>query len=86
MEPRDRPATLGEIGLKVLPEPMNGVEAIEALGDKLDLVARRNGMTPEKLRATMERDRSLWISPRGFIVYRDPAPPAPTDSPSPPTP
>lgn len=56
---------------QVLPEPMNGQEAIDALGDSLGLVASRNGMTKEELIELLLRDSSAYVSTTGYIVYFD---------------
>ncbi|MFC7945288.1 hypothetical protein ACFUPZ_18685 [Microbacterium oxydans] len=55
----------------VLPETMGGEEAIDALGDNIETVARRNGKTVEELTELLLRDTTAKISPEGFIVYRD---------------
>lgn len=59
---------------KVLPEPMNGQEAIDALGDNLEAVARQNGKTVEELEDLLLRDASAFVSKNGFIYHRDPSP------------
>ncbi|WP_119696178.1 hypothetical protein [Microbacterium halotolerans] len=56
---------------KVLPERMNGQEAIDALGDKIDFVAERNNKTVDELKDLLLRDKSAHISTGGFIVYID---------------
>jgi hypothetical protein len=55
----------------VLPETMGGEEAIEALGENLQVVAQRNGKTAEELTQLLLRDKTAKISPEGFIVYLD---------------
>lgn len=55
----------------VLPEPMNGQEAIDALGDDIEAVARRNGKTVEELKEMLLRDSSVHISTSGFILFLD---------------
>lgn len=56
---------------KVLPARMNGQEAIDALGDKIDVVAKRNNKTVDELKDLLLRDKSAHVSPGGFIVYID---------------
>ncbi|MGP6170762.1 hypothetical protein ACTU6V_06090 [Microbacterium sp. A204] len=55
----------------VLPEPMGGQEAIDALGDKIEIVAKRNAMTVEELEELLLRDKTAQVSTTGFIVYID---------------
>lgn len=55
--------------LQVLPEPMGGQEAIDALGDRIEIVAKRNGMTAEQLEELLLRDESARVSTNGFILY-----------------
>lgn len=54
-----------------LPEPMGGQDAIDALGDKIEIVAKRNGKTVEELEELLLRDKSARISTEGFVVYID---------------
>lgn len=56
---------------QVLPEQMGGQEAIDALGDKIEFVAKRNGKTVEQLEELLLRDKSAKVSPQGFVVYID---------------
>ncbi|SJM64578.1 hypothetical protein CZ774_12985 [Frigoribacterium sp. JB110] len=56
---------------KVLPGRMSGQEAIDALGDKIDVVAKRNSMTVDEFKDLLLRDKSAHVSPQGFIVYID---------------
>lgn len=55
----------------MLPEPMGGQEAIDALGDKIEIVAKRNGKTVEELEDLLLRDKTAQVSTTGFIVYID---------------
>lgn len=55
----------------VLPEPMGGQEAIDALGDKIDVVAQRNGKTVEQVKELLLRDKTAEVSTKGFIRYVD---------------
>lgn len=70
-------AAAGEATL--LPEAMGGQAAIDALGDNLQVVAQRNDMTADELRALLLRDDDLRVSPAGTLLYSDtmtPPPPA----------
>lgn len=58
-------------GMKVLPEPMNGQAAIDALGDKIESVAKRNGKTVDELKDLLLRDETAYVSTTGFIGFRD---------------
>ncbi len=55
----------------VLPEPMGGQEAIDALGDKIEIVAQRNGKTVEQVKELLLRDKTAEVSTKGFIRYID---------------
>lgn len=55
----------------VLPEPMSGQEAIDELGDKIEIVAKRNGKTVEQLEELLLRDKTAQVSTSGYIVYVD---------------
>ncbi|MFK4850298.1 hypothetical protein ACI3KT_01565 [Microbacterium sp. ZW T6_19] len=55
----------------VLDEPKSGQEAIDALGDKIDVVAERNGMTVDELTHLLQTDSTVHISVTGSIYYRD---------------
>lgn len=55
----------------VLDEPKNGQDAIDALGDKIDVVAKRNGMTVEDLTHLLLSDSTVHVSTSGAIYYRD---------------
>lgn len=55
----------------VLPEPMGGQEAIDALGDKISVVAQRNGKTVEQIEDLLLRDKTAEVSTDGFIRYID---------------
>lgn len=56
---------------EVLPEDMNGQEAIDALGDNIDAVAERNGKTVEELKQLLLRDNTVYVTKTGHIMYRD---------------
>lgn len=59
----------------VLPEPMGGQAAIDALGDNLEVVAQRSGKTTDELEALLLRDSTLRVSTSGFLYYVDTATP-----------
>jgi len=54
-----------------LKESMGGQEAIDALGDRIDVVAQRNGKTVEELTDLLLRDSTAFISPKGFLGFKD---------------
>lgn len=54
-----------------LEKEMGGQEAIDALGDKIEKVAERNGKTVEELTDLLLRDQTAVISPRGFLLFKD---------------
>lgn len=56
---------------EVLTEPLGGQEAIDALGDKIEIVAQRNGKTVEQLEELLLRDKAAKVSTDGYIVYID---------------
>ena len=55
----------------VLPEEMSGQEAIDALGDKIEFVANRNGKTVDELKDLLLRDATAHVSTSGDIFFRD---------------
>lgn len=55
----------------VLTESLAGQEAIDALGDNIDVVARRNNKTVDELKDLLLRDQTAHVSTTGFIFYRD---------------
>lgn len=56
---------------KVLPKEMSGQEAIDALGDKIEIVAKRNGKTVDELKNLLLDNPSAHVMPNGSIVYND---------------
>jgi hypothetical protein len=76
-EPAEDDVTEGmtPMGGDVLPEPMGGQEAIDALGDDLQAVAELNNRDVDELRELLLRDHTLRISPNGFLFYIDTATP-----------
>lgn len=76
--PTDTPATEGDDvpGIStptgpLLPEPMNGQEAIDALGENIAIAAKRSGKTVEELTDLLLRDSTAHISTTGYLVYID---------------
>ena len=58
----------------LLGQSRHGAAAVTALGDDLDIAARRNDMRPGELRRLLLHDRTAWIDPNGRVLYRDPVP------------
>lgn len=56
---------------QVLTETLGGQEAIDALGDKIEIVANRNNKTVEQVEELLLRDKSAKVSTNGYIVYID---------------
>lgn len=54
-----------------LDEKKNGQAAIDALGDKLDDVAKSYGMSPERLQEILLTDSTAWVDETGHILYID---------------
>ncbi|TDE10388.1 hypothetical protein [Jiangella asiatica] len=58
--------------LQLLPSPMGGQEAIDALGEEdLERVAEINNTTVDELRDLLLRDATLLVSPSGRLMYED---------------
>lgn len=57
----------------VLPKAMGGQQAIDALGDDINQVAKKNNMTVEKLEGILLKDSTAYISKTGFLLYGDAA-------------
>ena len=55
----------------VLDEPKSGQEAIDALGDKNEIVAERNGMTVDQVTNLLQTDATAHVSVTGSIYYVD---------------
>lgn len=53
---------------EVLPRAMSGQEAIDALGDDIDIVAKRNGMSADELEEMLLKNPSAKVSKNGFIL------------------
>lgn len=58
-------------GKKVLDTELSGQEAIDALGDEIDYVAKLAGKTPDEVEELLLRDPSAHVTTQGRIVYRD---------------
>lgn len=71
---RSRPAMVHRAGLE---REFGGQEAIDALGDSLDDVARQHGMSADRLRELLLQDRTARIGRTGRLFYRDPGAPVP---------
>lgn len=63
---------------EVLPSPMSGQEAVDALGDQLEYVAELNAMSVDELRELLLRDASVQVTPSGRLMYDDRMTPPPT--------
>lgn len=55
----------------VLPKALGGQAAIDALGDKITLVASRNGKSVDEVKELLLRDETARVSTGGFIKYVD---------------
>ncbi len=55
-----------EVSLK---EKANGQAAIDALGDKLPMVAKAYDMSTERLQTILKTDRTAWIDEGGRLLY-----------------
>ena len=53
----------------VLDAPQGGQEAIDALGDDIQIVADRNNMTVDEVKELLLRDKNAKVSPNGFIFF-----------------
>lgn len=53
---------------QVLPKAMSGQEAIDALGDDIEIVAERNGMSVDQLEETLLKNPSAKVSKNGFLM------------------
>lgn len=54
-----------------LKEKLNGQAAIDALGDRLPLVAKAYGMSAERLENILRTDQTAWIDEGGRLLYVD---------------
>lgn len=81
-QPQPTPSATGSLAPggqeDLLPEPLGGQEAIDALGERLGRVAELNGMTPADLRDALLTDASLRVAPSGRLLYDDEMTPPPT--------
>lgn len=55
----------------VLDEDMGGQEAVDALGDELETVAQRNGMTAEELTDLLLTDPTARVTTTGFVYFSE---------------
>lgn len=51
----------------VLDKPLGGQEAIDALGDDIQIVADRNNMTVDEVKDLLLKDKNMKVSPTGHI-------------------
>lgn len=63
MQPSDSPVN----STHVLEESLSGQEAIDALGDDIDIVAEKNNMSVDELKEFLLRNESAVVRPDGFI-------------------
>jgi len=63
----------GSLPPVVLDRPVNGEDAVEALGDRLDGVAASYATSPEELRQKLRTDDTLWIDTALRLYYVEPA-------------
>jgi hypothetical protein len=70
-EAEDTMTTPSTFPTNVLPEAMSGQAAIDALGDKIVVVADHNGKSVEQLTDLLLRDKTVHVSTRGDIFFRD---------------
>ena len=81
-QPQPTPSATGSLAPggqeDLLPEPLGGQEAIDALGERLGHVAELNGMTTADLRDALLTDASLRVAPSGRLLYDDEMTPPPT--------
>lgn len=69
--PTEKSKTTSPGGKKVLDEELGGQEAIDALGDDIDYVAKLAGKSVDELKDLLLRDKSAHVTTKGRIVYRD---------------
>ena len=56
--------------LQTVPEgSLNGPSAVRELGDRLNDIAARHGITPEQLATILTTDLSAYITPTGNVMY-----------------
>jgi Fibronectin type III domain len=53
--------------------PVHGRAAVQSLGERLPLAARRNGMSTDRLRELLLEDETAWLDDDAQLYYRDPA-------------
>jgi len=69
--PTEKGKTTPPGGKEVLDEELGGQEAIDALGDDIDYVAKLAGKSVDELKDLLLRDKSAHVTTQGRIVYRD---------------
>lgn len=70
-------APAASAGDPVLDQPRHGADAVRALGERINAVARANDTTAAELREELQSDLSLWVDVQGRLFFVDP--PAPAD-------
>lgn len=55
----------------LLPEPMAGTAALDAVGKRLPEVAQLNGVTTRQLLRLLERDQNAWLDRTGRLLFKD---------------
>lgn len=61
---------------KLIPQPVQGREALEQIGDKLGSVARANQMSPAQLRQVLTDDHTAWLGRSGNLYFAEDVQPA----------
>ena len=69
--PTEKSTTTSPGGKEVLDKELGGQEAIDALGDDIDYVAKLAGKSVDELKDLLLRDKSAHVTTKGRIVYRD---------------
>lgn len=67
---------------RILERNVSGAAAVRALGDDLDVVAKRYDRTSAELATLLRSDSSLWVDPTGILHVKEPLPTQPVASPS----
>jgi len=68
---------------RILDRNVHGAAAVRALGDDLDLVAKRYDKTPAELATLLRNDSSVWVDATGMLHVKEPLPAKSTESTSP---
>ena len=64
---------------RILDRNVSGAAAVRALGDDLDVVAKRYDRTPAELADLLRTDSSLWVDPTGILHVKEPLPTQPVE-------